>query len=773
MKRFTTISALFMLMLFLSTSVLYAQSNNFDGDTLGQPYGTTSWQAGDISATVDSLVIDTVTYSNVLKVEVNNYNAAPFLAFTIPGGLTLADYDTLSFSGYFATGDVGYKTISAVVSEDSLSGPFLDDSGENDVIGSVDRSMGASTGWEEIKIPIDNDRTELSGTVYIGFGISAAGTANSENTVWYADNVALNAIPIELSSGPITAWARDASYNAWPIIKDGSTPAGSASLGAETTIAGGSWAGLRGAFAPITATEGAGNAFVITGKMELNASLGSGYTPLRYALTNHEEMGIIANENTADAVWNGTSSGSGYSFIPLSGAGTLANGGGGSGTVWTINSGNWLSTYSNNGGPAGTFYQIPALAEIGAGVYDWAISVQPVGDGMSEIRFLLIHEDDDYYFAGTTMAETTSSTFNSIAFGFQGFDTVEDFTQVDFSEVEAVNDDPIEIPTPAFFDHFMAIERFGFIGGKVGGDWTLTPGDFTGNTSISGTAGADTAALRSGFDVPFTTTSDEALVIEAEVTFEGGGFGEDGSFKFGVFSASDPGSVDSTEANGYTWNGSEAGHSGYLFTPGSGVDAIVDGVWYDASGSGAYSVEEHEDTGTPAAGTYDLAISLQSTSAGMDIRYSLTSEDGYVFEYATVDADGSFESFEAINFAISNSTTTGMSIADLEISSGAAITVSNEVVDNSQLPKSFSLGQNYPNPFNPTTNINFDLPQAADVQLTVFNMLGQRVMTLVDNRMEAGAHKVTFDARNLASGMYMYRIEAGSFINTKKMMLIK
>tara|TARA_R100000963_G_C4641541_1_gene105173 strand:- start:1899 stop:2243 length:345 start_codon:yes stop_codon:yes gene_type:complete len=114
-----------------------------------------------------------------------------------------------------------------------------------------------------------------------------------------------------------------------------------------------------------------------------------------------------------------------------------------------------------------------------------------------------------------------------------------------------------------------------------------------------------------------------------------------------------------------------------------------------------------------------------------------------------------------------------MSIADLEISSGAAITVSNEVVDNSQLPKSFSLGQNYPNPFNPTTNINFDLPQAADVQLTVFNMLGQRVMTLVDNRMEAGAHKVTFDARNLASGMYMYRIEAGSFINTKKMMLIK
>ena len=59
------------------------------------------------------------------------------------------------------------------------------------------------------------------------------------------------------------------------------------------------------------------------------------------------------------------------------------------------------------------------------------------------------------------------------------------------------------------------------------------------------------------------------------------------------------------------------------------------------------------------------------------------------------------------------------------------------------------------------------------MNLTVFNMLGQKVMTLVDKRMEAGYHSVVFDARSLASGMYIYRIQAGSYVSTKKMMLIK
>ncbi|MBR9916771.1 T9SS type A sorting domain-containing protein [bacterium] len=99
-------------------------------------------------------------------------------------------------------------------------------------------------------------------------------------------------------------------------------------------------------------------------------------------------------------------------------------------------------------------------------------------------------------------------------------------------------------------------------------------------------------------------------------------------------------------------------------------------------------------------------------------------------------------------------------------------TVSNEEVIGGV--ESFRLNQNYPNPFNPSTNISFNLPNAADVSLTVYNVLGQRVATLLNNRKyTSGSHTLSFDASNLASGIYIYRIEAGSFVSQKRMTLIK
>ena len=89
------------------------------------------------------------------------------------------------------------------------------------------------------------------------------------------------------------------------------------------------------------------------------------------------------------------------------------------------------------------------------------------------------------------------------------------------------------------------------------------------------------------------------------------------------------------------------------------------------------------------------------------------------------------------------------------------------------VPKVFALRQNYPNPFNPMTNIEFDLPKSEFVRLIVFNTLGQEVKTLVNETKQAGSYRVDFDASNLPSGAYFYRIIAGDFVQTNKMILVK
>ncbi len=89
------------------------------------------------------------------------------------------------------------------------------------------------------------------------------------------------------------------------------------------------------------------------------------------------------------------------------------------------------------------------------------------------------------------------------------------------------------------------------------------------------------------------------------------------------------------------------------------------------------------------------------------------------------------------------------------------------------LPTDFALSQNYPNPFNPTTTISFALPKSSPVTLSVYNILGQEVARLVDGPMAAGAHQVTFDAANMASGIYFYRLQTDGFSEQRKMVLMK
>ena len=114
----------------------------------------------------------------------------------------------------------------------------------------------------------------------------------------------------------------------------------------------------------------------------------------------------------------------------------------------------------------------------------------------------------------------------------------------------------------------------------------------------------------------------------------------------------------------------------------------------------------------------------------------------YSYRLKQVDFDGSFAYSSTINVEVTN-------------------------------PVQFELSQNYPNPFNPSTTINFTIPQSSIVNLKVFNALGEEVKSLVNKQLESGTHSITFDATDLNSGIYFYRIEAGQYSDVRKMTLIK
>lgn len=117
--------------------------------------------------------------------------------------------------------------------------------------------------------------------------------------------------------------------------------------------------------------------------------------------------------------------------------------------------------------------------------------------------------------------------------------------------------------------------------------------------------------------------------------------------------------------------------------------------------------------------------------------------------------------------SISNASLTGLSDSAFTI---AGVTGTKEV---SNTPESYELYQNYPNPFNPATQIKYSIPNNGFVTLKVYNILGQEVATIFSGTQKAGNYTANFDANKFASGVYFYRLQAGSFSSVKKMILIK
>ncbi len=136
----------------------------------------------------------------------------------------------------------------------------------------------------------------------------------------------------------------------------------------------------------------------------------------------------------------------------------------------------------------------------------------------------------------------------------------------------------------------------------------------------------------------------------------------------------------------------------------------------------------------------------------------------------TIDPEGLLVAgSEAGVFRVTATSVDGAVTASVDVTIGSAVAIDSDRPP----PVSFDLAQNYPNPFNPMTRIRFDLPQAARVRLVVYDLLGRRVAVAIDETLPAGRYVHRFDAADLASGVYLYRLEAGAFIRTRAMHVLK
>jgi beta-glucosidase len=178
----------------------------------------------------------------------------------------------------------------------------------------------------------------------------------------------------------------------------------------------------------------------------------------------------------------------------------------------------------------------------------------------------------------------------------------------------------------------------------------------------------------------------------------------------------------------------------------------------------------------PSDGNYEFNFRVASQSAAGKITLKL---DGVTVSSFTLPVTGGWQNWQTVSNTCR--LTAGQKILRVTATTGGfnlnwfMVSVITSVDDEKPMPTAYNLAQNFPNPFNPVTSIQYSIPDPGNVKLTIYDMLGREVAVLVNKEQSAGTYNVKFDAGslNLSSGMYIYKLQAGSFSETKKLMLLK
>jgi hypothetical protein len=307
----------------------------------------------------------------------------------------------------------------------------------------------------------------------------------------------------------------------------------------------------------------------------------------------------------------------------------------------------------------------------------------------------------------------------------------------------------------------------------VAGDW----GEVDADTLVTGLVN-----VRDFPDETFTVVP-RKILVEGNVIYWDSRFNDMNSI------------LDATKVNDYTaWESQMVtmnSRSQAMFNNNAAYPYLTEGVWYRElptfTDSKDLLTTQVDNLKTFCIATVDIN---NGTSVMPDWRLVLVGADYYVYSDWPIPVDLSYSNADLLKGA-----TGGFPVGDLNwfpakktqwaaqrdaentaitnaLNNGTT-TIITGVANVGNLPVKFQLQQNYPNPFNPSTTITFSVPHSANTSLKVFDMLGREVATLVDGYTASGSHEVHFNATNLASGIYCYKLTSGNFTEVKKMMLVK